>query len=574
MTLKSRAIAFAFCVGAVTFILALFASAQAGLGGYELTRAVVVAIICGVMSWASAERSIAGHAEAVDSAIERLSRAAEGDLTSPTPERVAACLPELAHAMDGLLMQVRANLDNVHTLAMFDPVTQLANRTFFRREASRMLRELPETTLSAMYFIDLDKFKNVNDSLGHAKGDQLLARVANRLRAAIEPEPGKPSRFPRDPLLGRLAGDEFTLLVPEIASREEAERLGRALLYALSEPFDIEGRSVEIGASIGVALRPEQGRDLSELMRAADIAMYHAKERGRGQVQSFTPALAERLADNVRVEAELRSAVERREFTFVFQPQIDLPSGRMVGAEALLRWNHPVAGLILPDSFVPQAEECGLIHDIGLWAMEELAGTLARWRKMGAGGRLAVNVSPRQLARPDYFLRVRDAMVRHGSPPNLLELELTETIAMHCGQDALDELAALRREGVSIAIDDFGTGYSNLARLKDLPIDRVKLDRSLIADVASSEEARTIAHAVIGLVHGLGYQVVAEGVESEDQIAILRVIGADIIQGYAIARPMTEVAFLDWLSRRGPGGWVTAPPSLRAQDDPRARAHD
>lgn len=566
MTLKSRAIAFAFCVGAVTFILALFAGAQAGFGGYELTRAVVVAIICGVMSWASAERSIAGHAEAVDSAIERLSRAAEGDLTSPTPDKVAACLPELAHAMDGLLMQVRANLDNVHTLAMFDPVTQLANRTFFRREASRTLRQLPDTCMSAMYFIDLDKFKNVNDSLGHAQGDQLLARVANRLRAVIEPEPGKPPRFPREPLLGRLAGDEFTLLVPEIGSREEAERLGRALLFALSEPFDISGQSVEVGASIGLALRPDQGRTLSELMRAADVAMYHAKERGRGQVQSFTPALAARLEDNVRLEAELRQAVERREFTFVFQPQIELISGRMIGAEALLRWNHPVLGLTMPDSFVPRAEECGLIHDIGLWAMEDLAGTLARWRKVGAGGRLAVNVSPRQLARPDYFLRIRDAMVRHGSAPDLLELEITESIAMQCGEEALAELAALRREGVSIALDDFGTGYSNLARLKDLPIDRVKIDRSLIADVARSEEARTIAHAVIGLVHGLGYQVVAEGVETEDQIAILRVIGADIIQGYAIARPMTEVAFLDWLSRRGPGGWVTVPRPARAHD--------
>lgn len=566
MTLKSRAIAFAFCVGAVSFILALFASAQAGVGDVELTRAVIVAIVCGVMSWASAERSIAGHAEAVDSAIDRLARAAEGDLASPTPEKVAACLPELAQAMDGLLHQVRANLDNVHTLAMFDPVTQLANRTFFRREASRMLRELPEPTLSAMYFIDLDKFKSVNDSLGHAQGDQLLARVANRLRAVIEPEPGKGTRFPRDPLLGRLAGDEFTLLVPEIADREAAERLGRALLYALSEPFDIAGQSVEIGASIGLALRPEQGRSLSELMRAADVAMYHAKERGRGQLQSFSPALAARLEDNVRLEAELRAAVERRDFTFAFQPQIELATGRMVAAEALLRWNHPEMGLILPDKFVPRAEECGLIHDIGLWAIEELAGTLARWRGIGAGGRLAVNVSPRQLSRPDYFLQVRDALVRHGSSPDLLELELTETIAMQCGDDALRELAALRRLGVTIAIDDFGTGYSNLARLKDLPIDRVKIDRSLTAEIARSEEARTIAHAVIGLVHGLGYQVVAEGVESEEQMAILRVIGADIIQGFAVAEPMTENTFLDWLSRRGPAGWVAAPPRIAVRD--------
>jgi len=560
LTLKSRAVAFAFCVGAVTFILALLASAQPG-GSTELFRAVIVAIVCGIMSWASAERTIAGHAEAVDAAIDRLARAAEGDLVSPMPPKVATCLPHLAGAMDGLLRQVRANLDNVHSLAMLDPVTQLPNRAFFRREASRLLRELPADTTGAMFFIDLDKFKTVNDSLGHAQGDRLLGKVANRLRAVVASEPGRPSRFPREPLLGRLAGDEFTLLLPEVAARDDAERIGRAMLYALAEPFDLDGHSVEIGASIGLALRPDQGRSLGELMRAADVAMYHAKERGRGQLQSFTPALAARLADNVRLEAELREALARREFTFMFQPQVALPGAGVVAAEALLRWQHPLLGLRMPDSFVGRAEECGLIHDIGDWALEALAATMARWQAAGIATRLAANISPRQIGRPDFFLRVRDALVRHGVAPAMLELEITESMAMQCGDDVLGELARLRGEGVTIAIDDFGTGYSNLARLKDLPIDRVKIDRSLIADIARSEEARTIAHAVIELVHGLGYTVVAEGVESDAQRTLLEVIGCDFIQGFAIARPMAEPDYLAWLA--GAAARRPAPPPGR-----------
>ncbi|QHL91490.1 EAL domain-containing protein [Sphingomonas changnyeongensis] len=554
MTLKSRAVAFAFCVGAVAFILALFAGAGMGASGADLAQAIIIAIICGAMSWASAERAVSGHADAVDAAIERLSLAAEGDLVSPTPPRVTAVLPDLGGAMDGLMAQVRANLDTVHHLAMFDPVTRLANRVHFRREAGRMLREAGETPC-ALFFIDLDKFKAVNDSFGHAQGDLLLGKVANRLRAVVAPEEGQPPRFATPPLIGRLAGDEFTLFAPGVGERDEAEKIGRALLFALTEPFDLAGQPVEIGASIGVAISPAQGRTLSELMRAADAAMYHAKERGRGQVQSFTPMLAERLADNSRLERELRDALGRGEFTFVFQPQLALASGRIAAVEALMRWHHPVDGLRAPGSFIPRAEESGIIHELGDWALEEFARRLAHWQRIGQQlgpqhggiGRLAVNVSPRQIVRPDFFTRLRDALVRHDAPPALLELEITESMAMQCGDETLAELARLRAEGVTIAIDDFGTGYSNFARLKDLPIDRVKIDRSLTADIDRCAAARTIAQAVTGLVHGLGHEVVAEGVETAEQLAILRVIGCDLVQGYAIARPMPEQDFLDWM---------------------------
>ncbi|WP_363113009.1 EAL domain-containing protein [Sphingomonas sp. SCN 67-18] len=514
----------------------------------DISRALIVAIVCAVMSWASAERSVASVAESVDAAIERLSQAAHGDLVSPTPDAVSENLPDLANALDGLLSQVRLNLDSVHTLAMFDPVTALANRTNFRREVGRVLRELPDDTLSALLFIDLDSFKAVNDGLGHAQGDQLLAKVANRLRAVVENDPGRPGRFARDPLIGRLAGDEFTIFFPQISDRDEAERLARRVLYAIAEPFDLAGQEAQISASIGVALRPAHGRALTDLMRAADVAMYHAKESGRGQAKVFSETLAERLADNVQLETDLRLALDRDEFALLYQPQIDLKSGRMIAAEALLRWEHPARGTQAPDSFIGRAEECGLIHEIGEWAIDAVAAALARWDAAGVEQRLAVNVSPRQIARPEFFARVREAMTRSAAPARLLELEITETLAMHCGDAVLAEIARLRAEGATVAVDDFGTGFSNLSRLRELPIDRVKIDRSLIADIIDSERARTLVHSVIGLIHGLGYEVVAEGVEHPSQRTMLAAMGCDIIQGYAIARPMTEAALMDWMA--------------------------
>lgn len=550
MTLKSRAIAFAFCTGAVAFILALFAGAQPGIHGDDLSRALILAIVCGVMSWASAERAIAGYAEAVDDSIARLARAAEGDLSSPTPPRVATVLPKLAHSLDGLLSQVRSSLDSVHTLAMHDPVTQLPNRTWFRREASRMLAEAPPEALAGLFFIDLDKFKAINDSFGHAQGDQLLIKVADRLRQVAVPTDGG-SPFIRTPLVGRLAGDEFTMLVPELSSREEAERVGDALLDALSEPYELAGQMVEVGASIGISLRPDQGQTLTELMRAADVAMYHAKESGRGQCQLFTPSLAARLADNLRLERELRDAIDRQEFEFFFQPQTCISSGSVLAAEALLRWRHPTLGMLPPRAFVPRAEESGLIHEIGLWAVEQLALTLRDWEQQGMTTRLAVNVSARQLARPEFYAQVRQAMARHRTSADLLEIEVAETVAMQCGDAAWAGLRRLREQGATIAIDDFGAGYSNFGRLKDLPIDRVKIDRSLVAELVASDQARTIVQAVIGLVHGLGYSVMAEGVESSAQRTILQVAGCDGIQGTAVAKPMEGKALLDWLQEQG-----------------------
>lgn len=544
VTLKSRAVAFAMAAGAVAFILALVATSNGRIDADSLSRALIPAIVCAAMCWASAERSISITAAAIDAAIARLARAANGDLEGVIPPEINENVPQLAVAMERLFSQIGANLESVHRLAMFDTVTGLPNRTNFRRSCERMLTDLPVSNNAALFFIDLDRFKAVNDTMGHAMGDMLLGMVANRLRAVADRVTVEADL--RQPLIGRLAGDEFTMFFPDLPDPGDAGRISRGVLFALGETFDLVGHDVEIGASIGIALRPEHGTTLTDLMRAADAAMYHAKAMGRGRAEFFSDDLATEIADRAQLEHDLREAIDRNQFALVFQPQVSTHEGKIVAAEALLRWRHPQLGLRLPGTFIKRAEETGLIVEIGEWVIASVADTIARWSALGIEQRLAINISPRQLDHLDFFRRLREAMRAANAPARLLELEITETLAMHCSEEVIEAIAVLRAEGATIAIDDFGTGYSNLARLRDLPVDRVKLDRSLIEHIADKPQARTIVHAVIGLVHGLGCEAVAEGIETQAQADVLRVIGCDVIQGYAIAQPMDEEDFIAW----------------------------
>ncbi len=395
-----------------------------------------------------------------------------------------------------------------------------------------------------MLFVDLDRFKLVNDSLGHARGDQLLIMVANRLRVVVTAEFGEAMQ--RRPLLARLAGDEFTLFFPDIQSPAEIERVGRRIALAIAEPFELGGHSVDIGASIGVSICPDNGSTIESLMRAADIAMYHAKSTGGGKHCLFNDELAAEHQRKVETERALTEAVQRDEFLLAFQPQLSLVSGEIVGAEALLRWNHPRDGLRMPGTFIPIAEKTGVITDIGDWVMAEVASVLSSWQSNGVGRRLAFNVSPRQIDRVDFFARLRQCFADEGVPLSLVELEFTESAAMEVSETVLAEIANLRADGATIAIDDFGTGYSNLARLRTMPLDRVKLDPSLIADIEHCERARVIVQAVIQLIRGVGCEIVAEAVETVAQADILRAMGCDVVQGYIFAHPMFEDDFLQW----------------------------
>jgi diguanylate cyclase (GGDEF)-like protein len=412
------------------------------------------------------------------------------------------------------------------------------------------MSEVLEGERSAMLFVDLDRFKLVNDSLGHARGDQLLIMVANRLRVVVNAEFTGSART--RPLLARLAGDEFTIFFPEIGSVAEIERVARRIVLAIAEPFELCSHSVDIGASIGIALRPEHGASIEALMRAADIAMYRAKALGGGQYCLFDSDLAADHQQKIETEKALSEAVLRDEFVLAFQPQMSLVTGEVSGAEALLRWNHPRDGLRLPGTFIPVAERTGLIADIGEWVIEEVASTLASWQRDGFDGRLGFNISPRQVERPDFFVKLRHEFADADVPLSLIELEFTESAAMEVSANVLEEIATLRNDGARITIDDFGTGYSNLARLRAMPLDRVKLDPSLIADIEVSEKARVIVQAVIQLIKGVECEIVAEAVETAAQADMLRAMGCDTVQGYVFAPAMMEEEFLAWIgSGRG-----------------------
>ena len=516
----------------------------------ELDQKVVAALVAGafclLVSYIAAERPNSESARALSALSDRLLAVEDGDLVSPAPPLVQRNMPKVATAVDSLFAEVRASIENAHALGMYDPVTSLPNRLHFRSEADKLINEVAAGASSAMLFVDLDRFKMVNDSLGHARGDQLLIMVANRLRVVVNAEFSGSART--RPLLARLAGDEFTIFFPSIESPNEICRMARRIVLAISEPFELSSHSVDIGASIGIAVSPEHGTSVEALMRAADIAMYRAKARGGGQHCLFDAALAADHQQKIDTEKALSDAVQRNEFVLAFQPQMSLVTGEVAGAEALLRWNHPRDGLRLPSTFIPIAERTGLISEVGEWVTAEVAASLATWQRAGFNERVAFNISPRQLDRPDFFSRLRQTFAQAGVPLSLIELEFTESAAMEVGASVLDEIGALRRDGARVAIDDFGTGYSNIARLRAMPLDRVKLDPSLIADIESSEKARVIVQAVIQLIKGVECEIVAEAVETVAQADILRAMGCDIVQGYVFAEPMFEEEFLAWTS--------------------------
>lgn len=536
------------CAGIASFVFTLMALMV--LRGFDekILASLTMGTFALLLVWIASERPNTRHSRALAALIDRLLAVGTGDFSSPAPKLVKKEMPALGSAVDTLFERVRSNLDDIQAMALFDPVTSLPNRLHFKREGEKVLAARKSHEHVALLFIDLDGFKEVNDSFGHAQGDQVLAMVANRLRIVVKAETS--STCKTAPVIARLAGDEFTLLFPSVKDVADAERIAQQALHALAEPFNTGAQSVNVGASIGVAIGPDHAADLASLMKAADIAMYHAKGNGRSQICVYGDRLATAFAQKGEIEKALRNALAKDEFSLVYQPQLCSRTGAVVAGEALLRWNHPVEGTRLPGSFLRIAEESTLIFAIGDWVVDAVVLALGRWRDAGMTQRLCFNVSPRQLERPGFFPRLREAMKRTGSPPWLLEIEFTETVAMQCSEGVMEELAALRAEGVSIAIDDFGTGYSNLARLKDIPLDRVKLDQSLIHDVDRSESARTIVAAVIHLVHGLGLEVVAEGVEREGQLDVLRAIGCDTFQGFAFAEAMTEAELFAWIAGR------------------------
>jgi diguanylate cyclase (GGDEF)-like protein/PAS domain S-box-containing protein len=411
-----------------------------------------------------------------------------------------------------------------------DPLTGLPNRALFGELLAHAVQQAEHAQSEfGLIFIDLDNFKTINESLGHSKGDQLLIEVARRLRATL----------PDVDAMARIGGDEFNIIVERDAGLPGADFLAQRMIDALSEPFVLDGNSVYVGASVGIALYPTDGRDAETLQSSADAALHEAKAQGRGVLRFFSPEMTSRAKGRLTLEADLRHALDRNELRLHYQPQVDLVSGRVVGLEALVRWQHPKRGLLPPAEFIPLAEESGLVVRLGDWVLRTACRQIATWSAAGLAPRqTAVNVSALQLSRGQVVASVREALAETGIRAEQLELEITESCVMVDSDQSLTSLGELDELGVRLSIDDFGTGYSSLAYLQRLKVDKLKIDMSFVRDMTKNAGNVAIIRAIIALGHSLGLEVIAEGVEDIDQARYLRALHCDVMQGYLISRPL------------------------------------
>jgi len=422
----------------------------------------------------------------------------------------------------------------IYRLAYYDALTGLPNRSLLFSLLEQALIEAQRNqTHGAVLFVDLDRFKTINDSFGHAAADALLKEVGQRLQIALRAED----------VVARLGGDEFIVALFDITKREHAAVVAQKVLDALARPFQIEHHELLIGASIGIAVFPDDGRDAETLLRNADTAMYRVKQSGSGPL-FYSQEMNLRSLERLKLENGLRRALERNEFRLHYQPQVDLTTGRIVGAEALLRWQHPELGMVPPGTFIALAEETGLIVPMGEWVLDTACRQAQTWRQLGHQDlTVAVNLSPRQF-RPGLSQLVGSTLERHGLPGPNLELEITEGMLMHNSEAVLQMLEEFRQAGVRLALDDFGTGYSSLAYLKKFPIDNLKIDRSFVSGIPHDGDDTAIAKAIISMAKNLRLLVIAEGVETEEQLNCLREAGCDEIQGYHFSPPVPPEEFL------------------------------
>jgi diguanylate cyclase (GGDEF)-like protein/PAS domain S-box-containing protein len=439
-------------------------------------------------------------------------------------------------------------------LAHHDSLTDLPNRLLFSGHLQQSIdRARRHGRRVGLLFIDLDRFKRINDSMGHAAGDNVLVEVARRLRSTVRSED----------LVARLGGDEFTVVLEDFEGGVVAA-FAQKIIAAVSRPLMLAGREVVVSASVGIALFPDDGESIDALTKAADAAMYRAKDRGRNTFEFFTREITERALERLSMESGLRSAIARDELRLLYQPQFDATTGRCVGVEALLRWQHPQQGLLLPDRFIPIAEESDLINAIDEWVLQQACAQASAWLALGLQPvRVAVNVSGRHVLHDHLVELTRATLAANRLLPcgGVIEIEITETVLQSVDRSG-EVLHALRALGVLIAIDDFGTGYSSLSMLKHLPVDTLKIDKMFVEGLRDDADSRAIVAAMISMAHALGVRVVAEGIELDSDLSFLRAHGCDEVQGFALGAPMSAEsvtallrgapAAVRGLTRRGP----------------------
>jgi Amt family ammonium transporter len=474
---------------------------------------------------------------------------ASGDVSRPFSEREVEALARFGQlasvALDNARLLERAQTEvrrRAH-LALHDSLTNLPNRTLLLNRLAEQLedagraegRRRAAATRVALILLDLDRFKVVNESLGHAAGDLLLAEVGRRLIGAAR----------STDTVARLGSDEFGILLGPVRSVREAERVATRIEHALGAPFDLAGDEVSVGASLGIAIGTSELPHAFDLLKQAEIALHRAKADPVRSTILFDPVMHAQTLDRMTLEHDLRRAIERSELRLHYQPLVSLGTGEVVGMEALLRWEHPTRGMIAPLSFIPMAEETGLILPIGRWVIETACHRLRDWQRRlpaAAGLSISVNLSARQFAESGLIGSVAGILDHAGLDPACLELEITESVVMDQSEASVERLQGLRALGVQLALDDFGTGYSSLSYLRRLPLDTIKVDRSFVSGLGTDPADTPIVQAVISLAHGLGIDVVAEGIETEAQAASLQELDCDRGQGYLFSRPLPEAA--------------------------------
>lgn len=441
------------------------------------------------------------------------------------------------------LEEVKHAQQKLDYLAHFDVLTGLPNRTLLTDRMQQILvRTKRYDGMTAVMFVDLDDFKNVNDTLGHSLGDVLLKEAARRISNCLR----------AGDTVARLGGDEFAILLPDLAGAPDVAAIAEKIQEALGRSFIIERHEIFVGASIGISIHPGDASDMEGLLAAADTAMYHAKKLGKCNYQFFAAKMNVMAQARLKTERHLRHALERRELLLCYQPQVDLKTNRVIGMEALLRWNHPEFGLVPPVDFIPLAENTGLILPIGAWVLHAACLQAKRWQEAGTPVRVAVNLSGRQFQQRNsrnLVDAVRMALGESGLSPDLLELEITESIMMQHVDTTLETIGQLKDMGLRLSLDDFGTGYSSLSYLKRFPIDAIKIDRSFVSDIATDPNDAAIVAAVSAIAHQLNLTVIAEGVETGEQLDFIRTVGCHIIQGYYFSRPVAAEEATQLLQR-------------------------